>query len=104
MKHMNITTKYNLEDKVYVIKDEKIYSARVKSVDIAICPDGILIEYFLEVKTDWAIFNGKVFKDQFSEDQIFSSKEDAINELNIYLKHRQPDDERCTTMSYSGLF
>lgn len=102
---MNITTKYNLEDKVYIIKDEKVYSARVKSVDVDVCESGTLIEYFLEVKTDGAVFNARTFIDQFNEDQIFSSKEDAISELNIYLKHRQlSNNECCATMSYSGLF
>jgi hypothetical protein len=47
---MNITTTFNLEDKVYIIAEEQVFSARVKRINPDICSNGTLIEYTLEVK------------------------------------------------------
>lgn len=85
---MNITTTFNLEDKVYIIAEEQVFSARVKRINPDICANGKLIEYTLEVKKGWAVFNPRTHTESFSEDEIFSSKEEAKKELDIYLKHK----------------
>jgi hypothetical protein len=85
---MNITTAFNLEDKVYIIAEEQVFSARVKRINPDICANWTLIEYTLEVLKGWAVFNPKTYTESFSEDEIFSSKEEAKKELDIYLKHK----------------
>jgi hypothetical protein len=69
---MKIETKFNIDDKVVVLWDNKAITSKIYSSKIEIDSSGIKILYF--------IFYGKECK-IFKEQDIFNSKEQLIESL-----------------------
>lgn len=73
---MKIETKYNVGQEVFVIWDDVIH--RRKVLDIL-----ILCESPNTVKTQYSIFG---FTNRFSENKVFSTKEDLLSYLENNIK------------------
>ena len=75
---MEIKTKYNLFDEVYIMYDNKIVLTVVKGIRINIehkpyLPNiSIIITY---------VFSNRIFTVEYPEDKVFKTKEELINSL-----------------------
>lgn len=73
---MNIQTKYNYKDTVYYLKDDKIMSGKIASVEFfQFEKEPVLITYGLYPKIEGDDYQ------EFYESKLFSTKQELINSL-----------------------
>lgn len=74
---MDIVTKFNVNDKVYYMKNNKVTSSTVQEISIEVSPNMYLVP---TVRVKYAI-DGKDHSNKYKESQLFNSKHELLDSL-----------------------
>lgn len=72
---MQIETKFNVRDEVFVMFNNTIYQSKIHTIDIRIYSEGVIIKYAILTSQEGYSYGN------ITEDKVFSTKQELLNSL-----------------------